>query len=145
MFFSSNSTFAVSRKQRIPPFKNGPEPAINWKPKTSQPITLKKVTLMSCIPEPAIQSCLTVQRIPFWQLSIDYNMDVQYQVKPRYIYIPWTPSKCTISHPLTWIGERTYVRTILSEPKFLGCIDNQIFLPLVLRSARFALRARKLR
>ena len=27
-----------------------------------------------------------------------------------------------------------YVRTILSEPKFLGCIDNnQIFLPMVLR------------
>ena len=30
------------------------------------------------------------------------------------------------------------VRTILSEPKFLGCIDNQIFLPTVLLCARFA-------
>ena len=30
----------------------------------------------------------------------------------------------------------TYVRTIFSEPKFLGCIDNQIFLPMVLRCAR---------
>ena len=29
-----------------------------------------------------------------------------------------------------------YVRTILSEPKFLGYIDNQIFLLVVLRCAR---------
>ena len=37
--------------------------------------------------------------------------------------------------PLTWAGGRTYgrVRTIFSEPKFLGCIDNQIPLPMVLR------------
>ena len=27
-------------------------------------------------------------------------------------------------------------RTILSQPKFLGCLDNQIFLPMVLRCAR---------
>ena len=35
--------------------------------------------------------------------------------------------------------EWTYVntvRTVLSEQKFLGCIDNQIFLPMVLRCAR---------
>ena len=32
----------------------------------------------------------------------------------------------------------TYVRTIFSEPKFLGFIDNQIFLPMVLRCVRFA-------
>ena len=32
----------------------------------------------------------------------------------------------------------TYVRTVLREPKFLVCIDNQIFLPIVLRCARFA-------
>ena len=30
-----------------------------------------------------------------------------------------------------------YIWTILSEPKFLGCIDNQIFLPMVLRCMRF--------
>ena len=30
----------------------------------------------------------------------------------------------------------TYVRTILSEPEFLGCIDDQIFLPLVLARER---------
>ena len=29
-----------------------------------------------------------------------------------------------------------HIRTILSEPKFLGCIDNQIFLPMVLRCMR---------
>ena len=38
-----------------------------------------------------------------------------------------------------WTYVPTYpVRTIFSEPKFLGCIDYQIFLPLVFRSARFA-------
>ena len=31
---------------------------------------------------------------------------------------------------------RTYVRTIFSEPKFLGCIVYQIFLPMVLHLAR---------
>ena len=31
-----------------------------------------------------------------------------------------------------------YVRTILSEPKFLGCIDNQIFLPMMLCCTLFA-------
>ena len=30
----------------------------------------------------------------------------------------------------------TYVRTILSEPKFLGCIYDQIFLPMVLARER---------
>ena len=33
------------------------------------------------------------------------------------------------------------VRTIFSEPKFLGSVDYHIFLPMVLRCARFA-RAR---
>ena len=33
----------------------------------------------------------------------------------------------------------TYVWTIFSEPKYFGCIDNHIFLPMVLRCARFAL------
>ena len=31
----------------------------------------------------------------------------------------------------------TYVRTIFSEPKFVGYIDNQIFLPMVLCCGRF--------
>ena len=44
---------------------------------------------------------------------------------------------CTPAHTKGWTYERKYVRTILSEPKFLGCIDNQNFLPLVLRCARY--------
>ena len=39
-------------------------------------------------------------------------------------------------HRLTWRWW-TYGRTILSEPKYLGCIDNQIFLPMMLLRARF--------
>ena len=31
------------------------------------------------------------------------------------------------------VDKRTDVRTIFSEPKFFGCIDNQIFLPMVRR------------
>ena len=42
-----------------------------------------------------MQSGDTGQQIPFWQLSIDHNMDVhkdvRYQVKHR-LYMPWTPS-----------------------------------------------------
>ena len=30
-----------------------------------------------------------------------------------------------------------YIQTILSEPKFLGCIDSQIFLPMVLLCMHF--------
>ena len=43
--------------------------------------------------------------------------------------------KCKISPRLIRMGGRTYgrLRTIFSEPKFLGCIDNQFFLPMVLR------------
>ena len=35
----------------------------------------------------------------------------------------------TLSYMKGW----TYVRTIFSEIKFLGCIDNKMFLPMVLR------------
>ena len=37
--------------------------------------------------------------------------------------------KCEISSP-AYMNGWTYARTIFSEPKFLGCIDSQIFLPL---------------
>ena len=44
--------------------------------------------------------------------------------------------KCEISPLLTRRGGRKdgriYLRKILSEPKFPGCIGNQIFLPMVL-------------
>ena len=49
---------------------------------------------MSCILDPAVQS--DGQQIPFWQLSIDHNMDVHkdvhYQAKHRLYITPWTPS-----------------------------------------------------
>ena len=35
--------------------------------------------------------------------------------------------------PLSYIKGWTYIRTIFSEIKFLGCIDNKIFLPIVPR------------
>ena len=65
----------------------------NW---SADNLKKKHVTLMSYTLELAIQSCDTGQRIPFWQLSINYNMDVHkdvqvYQVKHR-LYMPWTPS-----------------------------------------------------
>ena len=37
----------------------------------------------------------------------------------------------TLSYMKGW----TYVRTIFSEIKFLGCMDNKIFLPMVPRFA----------
>ena len=52
--------------------------------------------------------------------------------------------KCKISPPVAYMKGWTYVskRTILSEPKFRGCIDSQAFLPMVRRFARFARFAR---
>ena len=40
----------------------------------------------------------------------------------------------TLAYMKGWM----YVTTMLSEPKFLGCIDNQLFLPMVHRCAHFA-------
>ena len=37
--------------------------------------------------------------------------------------------------PLSYMKRWTYVRTIFSEIKFLGCVDNKSFLPEVLRFA----------
>ena len=41
-------------------------------------------------------------------------------------------SKCDSSHSLTGIG-CTYGQTIFSQPNFVGCLDNQILLPIMLR------------
>ena len=65
----------------------------------------------------------------FWQLSIDHNMYVQYQVLHIVIKCVW---HLTSANMKGW----TYVRTISSAPKFLGSIDYHIFLPMVLRCAR---------
>ena len=43
---------------------------------------------------------------------------------------------CEIS-ALSYMKEWTYVQTIFSEIKFLGCIDNKIILTMVLRFAHF--------
>ena len=80
---------------------------------------------MSCTPEPVIQPCDTGQWIPLKAVNwLWHGMDVQYIVASGL-----QASMCDISNPLTWKGWTyllTYVRMILSEPKFLGCIDNQI-------------------
>ena len=49
-------------------------------------LQIEYVTSMSCIAEPAIQSRDTATLVLgylFWQLSTDYDMDVQYQVRVR--------------------------------------------------------------
>ena len=55
----------------------------------------KHFTLMSCKLEPVIQSCDIGQWYPFWQLSIDHNInvhkDVHYQIKHT-LYMSWTPN-----------------------------------------------------
>ena len=79
--FSNYPSFSINRKQTEFHLLQ-----MDLKPRTGQRITLQKyVTSMSCLPESVIQSCDTGQQIlvVFWQLSIDHNMDVQYQVKHR--------------------------------------------------------------
>ena len=55
----------------------------------------KCITSMSCTFELWYSQVTLVSRCPFWQLSIDHNMDVHndvhYQVKHRW-YMPWTSS-----------------------------------------------------
>ena len=68
------------------------------------------------------------------QLTITWMSDTK--LNTDIICLGLLASKCPISLPLTWRGGRIYERTILSEPKFLGCRDDPIFLPKVLRRAR---------
>ena len=88
---------------------------------------------------------------------IHVNVDIKIQSKERIgfvvvvFFLPKSPGGHAI-HPrdarvletqnftlayMNGVNVRTDVGTIFSEPKFLGCIDNQIFLPMVLRCARF--------
>lgn len=72
------------------------------------------VTSMSCTPKPAIQSCENAQRIPFIesrQLTTTENTDG--------ICLGLQAGKRDISHSVTWRDGRT----ILSQPKFLGCMQ----------------------
>ena len=66
------------------------------KPTTGQQITLKNTTPQWVVQlSPQYSQVTLVSRYPFWQLSIDHNMDVHkdvhYQVKHR-LYMPWTPT-----------------------------------------------------
>ena len=89
---------------------------------------------MSCIPGPAMQSCDTGQWIPFFdscQLITTWMSNTKF----------YTDSIKVCHFASANMKGWTYVRTILSETKFLGSIDYHIFLSTVLRCARFA-RAR---
>ena len=89
---------------------------------------------MSCMPGPAMQSCDTGQRIPFFdscQLITTWMSNTKF----------YTDSIKVCHFASANMKGWTYVRTIFSETKFLGSIDYHIFLSTVLRCARFA-RAR---
>ena len=73
-------------------------------------------------------------------------MFLSLQVREAVRFTAETPECLRYAKFHAGLHERVDVRTntvgtILSEPKFLGCIDYQIFLPMVLRYARFV-RAR---
>ena len=59
----------------------------------------------------------------FWQLLFDHNMDMQYHVAG-----PTLARKCDFTLVSLW-----FRRTVTWLPRFLGWIDNQIFLVLGLR------------
>ena len=83
------------------------------------------------MPEPAMHSCDTGQRIPFFdscQLITTWMSNTKF-----YTY---SIKVCHFASAIMkgWTYVRTCsVRTIFSEPKFLGSLDYQIFLPMVLR------------
>ena len=86
---------------------------------------------MSCIPEPAMQSCDTGKWIPFFdscQLITTWMSNTKFYTDSiKVCHFPYTNMK-------GWTYVWTYsVRMIFSEPKFLGNIDYHIFLPMVLR------------
>ena len=108
---------------------------------------------MTCIPEPTMQPCDTGHRIPLFdscRMTLTEMSNTKFSTDSI---------KCAILLPLTWKGGRAYGSTpyqerevqskadseqlvlffhnkycfFFVEPKFLGCIDYQIFLPMVLR------------
>ena len=130
--FSSYPPFAIGRKQTefhlwkldlktrnwsADDFKNtSPQWVVYMSPRYSHVTPISGYFFDSC------------QLIIAWMSNTKLNTDS--------ICLGFLASECDISHPLTRRGGRRYVRTILSEPKFLECIDNQILLPMVLRCAR---------
>ena len=61
----------------------------------------------------------------FWELSIDHNMDIYYQVKYM-LRAPTLARKFDISHWLHYGADGQ--NTVTRLPKFLGWKDYQIFL-----------------
>ena len=108
--FSSNSTFAVSKRQtefHLKEMDLSPQSIENQKLVG----TKKYVMLMSCIPEPALQSCDIGQRIVFLdrcQLITTWSSNSKLETDSIFLGLP--ASKFAISHPLTSRGGRTYGR-----------------------------------
>ena len=86
---------------------------------------------------------------------IHVNVDIKIKSKKRMAFLLFFISKgpggCAIYRQNARVVEMqnftpaymkgwTYVRTIFSEPKFIGCIGNQFFSLMVLRRARFSRR-----
>ena len=141
MSLSSNSTFF--RKQNanwIPPWKNGPEPAINWKVISCQQITLTNTsTRWVAYLTPPYSHVTPVSDTFFDSCQMAIKLMSKTKLNTARICLALPASKCDISHPLIWKSGHTDVRTMLSEPKFLRCnLDNldQVFLPMVFRCAR---------
>ena len=97
--------------------KKLPEPAIIWKPLTSLRTTLKEhVTSMKSTLEPAVKSCGTGQRIPYFescQLIITWMSKIKLNTDCIAL-----DSKLVIRHftSLTWKGGRKE-GTIFPEPE----------------------------
>ena len=126
MSFSSNSTIQSKLNSRLKKMDLSPRTIANqnWSGDNFK----KQVTSMNHITEPAIQSCDTGQRMPFFDSCI-LTMDVQCQVEHKKYALD--SKLVSVPFPIRQHeGEdvRTYVRTILSEPEFLGCIGNHNFL-----------------
>ena len=79
---------------------------------------------MSSIPEPGIQSCNTGQRMPFFDscqlITTWMSITKIYTDSIKVCHFASANMK-------GWTYVRTYsVRTVFSEPKFLGCVDYHI-------------------
>ena len=74
--------------------------------------------------EPAIQSSDTRQRIPFFdscQLIITWMSNIKFKLN---LFVPWT---------FKLVRHFTSINVKKADVKFLGCKDNQMFLPMDLR------------
>ena len=89
---------------------------------------------MSCIPEPAMQSCDTGQQIPFFDSC---QLITTWMSNTKFYTDSFKVCHFTSANMKGWAYVCTYsFQTIFSEPKFLGSIDYHIFLPMVLHCVR---------